>query len=275
MRRPCENGCKKKEGRKRGGKALQALLVDDEVVALNALRRRVDWGKYGVDRVFTANSMGQAQEIFESETVDFMLCDIEMPQGNGLELFEWVKIYHPATECIYVTCHPEYKYIRKALKLGSADYILKPIDYEELGEILGQLVERLKRERATEAIPADILKRLAGEEARKKQDDVVHQVKRYILEHIQEDIYVEEIAQQVHLNAQYLMRVFKKEEDISILEFITTERIRLAKELLAGTDYPINKVSDCVGYGNYSYFTKVFKRFTGQSPKAYRQENRS
>ena len=86
---------------------------------------------------------------------------------------------------------------------------------------------------------------------------------------------MEEIAQQVHLNAQYLMRVFKKEEDISILEFITTERIRLAKELLAGTDYPINKVSDCVGYGNYSYFTKVFKRFTGQSPKAYRQENRS
>lgn len=43
---------------------MQALLVDDEVVALNALHRRVDWGKYGVDQVFTANSMRQAQEIF-------------------------------------------------------------------------------------------------------------------------------------------------------------------------------------------------------------------
>lgn len=254
---------------------MQALLVDDEVVALNALRRRVDWEEYGVDRVFTASSMRQAQEIFAREKVDFMLCDIEMPQGNGLELFEWVKIYHPATECIYVTCHPEYEYIRQALKLGSADYILKPIDYEELKEILRQLVERLKRERATETIPEDILMRLAGEEAKKKQDDVVHQVKRYVLEHIQEDIYVEEIAHQVHLNAQYLMRVFKKETELSILEYITAERVRLAKELLAGTDYPINKVSDCVGYGNYSYFTKVFKRFTGQSPKAYRQDNRS
>lgn len=253
---------------------MQALLVDDEVVALNALRRRVDWGKYGVEQVFTANSMRQAQEIFEAETVDFMLCDIEMPQGNGLELFEWVKIYHPATECIYVTCHPEYEYIRRALKLGSADYLLKPIDYGELDEILGQLVERLNRERATEAIPADILMRLAGEEAKKKQDDVVHQAKRYILEHIQEDIYVEEIAKQVHLNAQYLMRVFKKETEMSILEFITAERIGLAKELLANTDYSINKVADCVGYGNYSYFTKVFKRYVNVSPKTYRQNSR-
>lgn len=79
------------------------------------------------------------------------------------------------------------------MRLGSADYILKPIDYEELGGILGELVARLKRERATETIPADIIMRLAEGE-KKRQDDVVYQVKRYILEHIQEDIYVEDIA---------------------------------------------------------------------------------
>ena len=53
--------------------------------------------------------------------------------------------------------------------------------------------------------------KLVAEEAQMKQDDCVHEAKRFILEHIQETIYVEEIAEQVHLNAQYLMRLFKKE----------------------------------------------------------------
>ena len=127
---------------------MQALLIDDEIVAVNALKRRVDWSRYHVDQVFTAQSMQEAQEIFRQQKIDFMLCDIEMPNGSGLELFEWVKIYYPLTECVYVTCHPEYKYIRKALKLGSADYILKPIDYEELDEVLCELVKRL--DKATE-----------------------------------------------------------------------------------------------------------------------------
>ena len=107
---------------------MNVILVDDEEVALNALRRRVDWKKYGFEEVFAANSAQQAQEAFQSHTIDVMISDIEMPGGSGLELFEWVKVYYPAVECVYVTCHPEFDYVRKALQLGSADYILKPID---------------------------------------------------------------------------------------------------------------------------------------------------
>ena len=69
---------------------LQALLVDDEPVVVNAMNRRIDWAKYGVGQVFTAGSMEQAQEVFGREKIDFMLSDVEMPQGNGIELFEWV-----------------------------------------------------------------------------------------------------------------------------------------------------------------------------------------
>lgn len=251
---------------------LQALLVDDEEIAANAVKRRVNWEKYGVSQVLIANTMSQAQLFFKQEKIDFMLCDIEMPGGNGLELFEWVKTYYPETECIYVTCHPEYEYMRMALKLGSVDYILKPIDYVELDGILSQLVERIRGERDISKIPEEIVTKLVAEEVKMKQDNTVHAVKRFVLEHIQETIFVEEIANQVHLNAQYLMRIFKKETGMSILEFITGERIKLAKELLEKTDFPVNKVADCVGYENYSYFTKIFKRYTQKSPKSYRQE---
>lgn len=251
---------------------LRVLLVDDEQIAVNALKNRVEWKKYNVDKVFTANSMAEAQEIFHINKIDFILCDIEMPNGSGLELYEWVKIYYPKTECIYITCHLDYEYMRKALKLGSSDYILKPIHYKELDEILMQLVTRLESHRSIEKIPSDIVNKIIREEAAMPHDDTIHKVKRYILDHIQDTIYVEDIADQVHLNAQYLMRLFKKSTDMSLLEYITNERVKLAIELLGQTDLSINKVADCVGYANYCYFTKIFKRSVGVSPKEYRQQ---
>ena len=60
---------------------MRALVVDDEIVALKALTRRIQWEKYGVDQVFTARSMQQAQQVLKNEEIDFMLCDIEMPPG--------------------------------------------------------------------------------------------------------------------------------------------------------------------------------------------------
>lgn len=252
---------------------MNVVLIDDEEVAVNALKRRVDWKKYGVEQVYVAYSMPQAQEVFREAVIDVMLCDIEMPRGSGLDLFEWVKTYYPKVECVYVTCHPEFEYMRKAMQLGSADYILKPIDYEELDAILLKLVERVRRQRRAEAIPAEIMKKVSGKEEGRSRDDVVGTVKRYVREHIQEDIYIADIAKQVYLNEQYLMRLFKKTTGVSILEFITEERLWLAKELLVNTDYPINRVADTVGYGNYSYFTKIFKRNTGMTPQAFRQAN--
>lgn len=251
---------------------MNVILIDDEEVAVNALRRRVDWKKYGADEVYIASSASQARKLFQEKTIDVMLSDIEMPQGGGLELFEWVKIYYPAVECVFVTCHPEFEYVRKAMQLGSADYILKPIDYEELDEVLSRLVERIRRHRRAEIILPEALGRAADEGDEKEKQDIVVAVKRYVQEHISEDIYIADIARQVYLNEQYLMRTFKKITGISILEFITDERVRLARELLISTDQPVKQVADSVGYGNYSYFTKLFKRNTGLTPQAYRRE---
>ncbi len=252
---------------------MNVILIDDEEVAVNALKRRVDWNKYGMDEVFVAHSMAEAKTVFQQKNIDVMLCDIEMPQGSGLDLFEWVKVYYPAVECVYVTCHPEFEYMRKAMQLGSADYILKPIDYEELDLILTQLGDRVRGKKRIDAIPGELLSHQTQEQqgANHVNEDVVSTVKRYVREHIQEDIYIGDIARKVFLNEQYLMRMFKKTTGISILEFITNERLWLAQELLLKSDHPINRVADMVGYGNYSYFTKLFKRHTGMTPQLFRQ----
>ncbi|AIQ31522.1 hypothetical protein P40081_27745 [Paenibacillus sp. FSL P4-0081] len=110
----------------------QILLVDDEAHAIEGVKSDLDLNKLGITGLFTANNIRQAKEVFEREYIDIMLCDIEMPKGNGLELLEWVREHHPITETIFLTSHADFKYARAALQLGSLDYLLKPVRAADL-----------------------------------------------------------------------------------------------------------------------------------------------
>ncbi len=251
------------------------MIVDDEVVAVRSIKKRVDWERFGIGRVYEANSMKQAMDIFRETEIDILLCDIEMPGGSGLELFEWVKGYFPYVECIYVTCHPDFEYIRKAMRLGSFDYLLKPIDYEELDEVLGKAVRRADSNMPVkEHVHQKARMYLKNDQTVPAQgaSDVVSRIKKYIEEHIGEEISMGDIAEVVYLNPQYMVRMFKKQEGISILEYITNTRIKMASDLLRRTDDSIYQVAGIVGYSNYSYFSRVFKKITGKTPQEYKKE---
>lgn len=250
-----------------------AMIVDDEIVVVRAMKRRIQWDDLGIGRVLEAHSMKQAMALFSKEPVDILLCDIEMPEGTGLELFEWVKGYFPYVECIYVTCHPDFEYIRSAMKLGSFDYILKPIDYEELHDILKKAIARSDANSLFKKhIHEKTLQQLSeGTVPGENTSGIIEHIKNYVKEHLSEEINMEDIARVVHLNPQYMVRLFKKQEGISILEYITDERISLASVLLRETEDTIYQVADQVGYANYSYFSRVYKKMTGKTPQEYKK----
>lgn len=108
------------------------LLVDDEIHAIEGLKSDLDLGKLGISDLFTAHSSRQAKDIYERESIDIMLCDIEMPKGSGLELLAWVREHHPNTETIFLTSHADFKYAKEAMQLGSIDYLLKPVRVADL-----------------------------------------------------------------------------------------------------------------------------------------------
>lgn len=253
---------------------MRILLIDDEIVALKALKKRVDWVKYGFTEVLTAQDAAQARALLEKYTVDLLLCDIELPGESGLSLVEFVKEQYPASECIMVTCHADFNYIKKAMKYKVFDYILKPIDYEELEGLLTQFAaERQKeQEKAELGRLVEKAQEKRGTEPEEDGQERLQVVKKYIEEHIREKIYVEELAGLVHVNEQHLMRIFKRETGRSLTEYIAERRIVIASSLLKDTDYSINFVADCVGCENYSYFTKIFKKYTGFTPREYRAQ---
>lgn len=125
---------------------MQLLIVDDENIVVEDLKTNVDWLRIGIKAVFTAFNIRQAKEVFADNNIDIMLCDIEMPQGSGLELLSWVRDNHPKTESIFLTCHADFSYAKEAIRLGSLDYILKPVPYAELEAIIAKAIEKIKKD---------------------------------------------------------------------------------------------------------------------------------
>ncbi|MDQ1914752.1 response regulator [Paenibacillus sp. GD4] len=112
------------------------LLVDDEIHAIEGVKADLNLNKLGISGLFTAYNIRQAKEIFERESIDIMLCDIEMPQGSGLDLLAWVRGHHPNTATIFLTSHADFKYAKEALQLGSLDYLMKPVMVQDLEQAI-------------------------------------------------------------------------------------------------------------------------------------------
>ncbi|MCR2822970.1 response regulator transcription factor [Lederbergia panacisoli] len=104
------------------------------------------------------------------------------------------------------------------------------------------------------------------------QKSVVHKVCDYIDQNYHENITRTNLASTLYLSPDYIARIFKKEMGISLINYLIKKRIEVAKDLLTNTDHPVHLISDKVGYGNYSYFTKIFKKETNYTPMDYRKE---
>ncbi|WP_248930043.1 response regulator transcription factor [Paenibacillus hamazuiensis] len=123
------------------------LIVDDEVHAAHGIESGIDWAALGVSDVYVAYNIRQAKEMFSARSIDLMICDIEMPQGNGLELLSWVKEHYETTECLFLTCHADFEYAKQALQLGSLDYLLKPVRYADLEAVVSKAIRKIETER--------------------------------------------------------------------------------------------------------------------------------
>ena len=111
-------------------------------------------------------------------------------------------------------------------------------------------------------------------EERKKTytNNTINHVKKYINEHINEKLSLNEIASIYSISPSYLSALFKKYCNIGFSEYITQMKINKAKELLLKENYKVYEVSDMLGFESAFYFSKVFKKVTGYSPKEYTQK---
>jgi AraC-like DNA-binding protein len=95
----------------------------------------------------------------------------------------------------------------------------------------------------------------------------------YICDSLHTRIYVEKLAELVDLNPAYLSRLFKKEVGVTISQYIQDKKIETAQNMLVYSDYTPAQISSILAFPNQSYFTEIFRKKTGMTPKKYRTLN--
>lgn len=119
---------------------IKVLLVDDEQYIREGLRQLVDWEEYGYEIIGEAGNGVDAIAILEESQVDVVFVDIRMPKMTGLELIEYVQEkLHRNIQFVILTGYADFEYARMAIRMHVKNYMLKPIQKEELSDILHKL----------------------------------------------------------------------------------------------------------------------------------------
>ena len=241
----------------------QVLLIDDEPWALYGLKTLIDWEALGYRRAGEAENGLKAMELLKKGNIDVAISDIRMPGMDGIQLMETIQEEKLPVEVVLVSGYSEFEYARKAVRYGAFDYLLKQVSAEELTDVLRRLSDALK---GREQGAPDPLKEGAH------LSHMMTEVMRDIDEGFPRDILLNELAKKYSISSGHLSNLIKKETGSTYTEHITRRRIEKAKELLKDDSLSILEVAEQVGYGDYFYFTKLFKRQTGLSPSKYRKE---
>lgn len=122
----------------------KVLLVDDEEEVRNAIEQRINWEELGFEVIGKAQNGVKAMEIAEKLQPDVVITDIKMPYMNGLELARNLKEENPGVRILILTGFDEFEYAKEAVHLEVEEYILKPINANELSECLKRLKKRTR-----------------------------------------------------------------------------------------------------------------------------------
>ena len=95
-------------------------------------------------------------------------------------------------------------------------------------------------------------------------------IKNYVLQNYTERITLASVAERFHFSASYCNNVFRQETKTSIVSFVIGERMRKAKELLVYTGFSLPEIAAKVGYEDYNYFSRLFKKHVRYTPAQYR-----
>ncbi|MGO4945429.1 helix-turn-helix transcriptional regulator [Blautia sp. Sow4_E7] len=106
---------------------------------------------------------------------------------------------------------------------------------------------------------------------KKRQNIWTEQAKDYIFCHLHEKIRIQDIAESLHLNANYLSELFKTQEKITLTDFILKEKVKLTQNLLTYSPYSYIEIATYLGFSSQSHLGKVFRKYTGMTLRQYRE----
>lgn len=246
----------------------RVIIADDEPLARAGVASIIDWEAHGCTVVGVAENGSVAWDMIEELEPDIVITDIKMPLISGLELAG--RVYDKGMQLpvfILLTSYEDFGFARLAVSYQVVDYLVKlELTQDTLLAALEHAAARINHLRIEDGTRAV---------AQSEEDDmasahpVVNNVKAYIDEHLTEHLSLSSVAQAVGISPGYLSSLFSKYNPVGFTDYVNSRKIARAKELLHTGKYRVYEIADMLGFESQFYFSKVFKKVTGKSPRDF------
>ncbi len=239
-------------------------IADDETWVCIGLKKLIENANLPFRVIGSADNGLTALDDIKRLKPDILLTDIRMPGLTGIELLQYISNSETLHTCVVlISGYAEFDYAISALHAGAFDYLLKPVQPNNLTDILNRILLKLHPNGIHTPKPAPnppVNPTLIG--------DILSEMKnRYT-----ENISLTGLSEKYGISSGHLSTLIKNELGLSFSEYITSKRIQKAKYLLKNEALSVEAVANSAGYHDYFYFTKAFKKNTGISPSKYRKE---
>ena len=232
------------------------FLIDDEPFILNEIRNTIPWMDNGFEVIGVESDPFIAIERIKKEKPDVVFSDLKMPGMDGHAVMKEVRELKLEPEFVMLSAYGTFGDAKTFFQQDGFDYILKPVQIEEVQLVLEKLAKRLAKKYPIE-IPSGIL------------NPAFLQMLEYIQAHFKEKLSLEVLGHQFGLSPGYICNLFAKNMNTTLTCYITNIRMKKAVVLMEEGNLSFKCIALECGYSDYYYFSKVFKDTYGSAPRQY------
>lgn len=247
----------------------KVILIDDEDIIVEGLKKVVNWAKYGCEVVAVASDAKSGAQVIRKYKPDILFTDIKMPNMDGLTMLAGLKGEFPKMQITVLTGYRDFEYATRAIQLGVTRFLLKPSKMNELEEALQVMTDHLGGLSTSVSQPTEENED-ASQEGNSANSLIVRSAVKYIEEHYAEKLTLLDLAEQTYVSQWYLSKLLNKYTGKSFCDLLNQIRVNKAEKLLQDPSLKIREISDLLGYNDVTHFSKIFKKVKQMSPNEYR-----
>jgi len=262
---------------------IKVMIIDDEYLIRNLIKNCIDWKEIGINIIAEASNAVEGLNLINKEKPNIILTDINMPMTDGLDMSKIILEKYPDIKVIVITGYNEFEYAKRSIRIGISDFILKPIDEEELRNSVLKLKKEILDEHSKTKEYKDIKEKMItfnniinlndNYESKDKALNV-EQIKKFIVKNISnQDLSLKLVADYFYVNSSYLSRIFKEKTEETFSEYIMNTKMKIAIEMLNNSNAKAYEISKKIGIDDPNYFSNWFKKYIGVSIKEYKKQS--
>ncbi|MEW6375389.1 MAG: response regulator [Thermodesulfobacteriota bacterium] len=237
------------------------LIIDDEPGILDSIEELFN----DTFDVFKAKDGKEGLDLFKSLPIDLIILDLKLPEMEGLDVLKHIREFSKTVPVIVLTAYSTIERAERCADLMVYGYIRKPFDpfdlLERVREILNENtnIGNIEINHSTYASVNEL-------------SSPIKQSIKFINNHFTKPIGSKDVAARILVSREYIGKKFKKELGHSINEYINKLRIEKSKQLLfKNRDIKLFQVSHQLGFKSESHFLRIFKKYTGMTPNAFKK----